>query len=435
MASLSKEELNASLDHWDQFSSDEQWEIKRQINNLPKEDPQRIRQQDQDYIWSIYDDIGNLSNGLSEESKQTLDNIYKRTEDRESLDASIANSFYFSHNYKGMSRDYYMQNEGHILRSHFGKEITPKEAYAAYDGDLEQALGNFPDGYNEERLDEYRSSYKKAFNDASSKYAPYKDLVDDVVLGLEYYQRDEGKEEMGVLDRMSSGRQAVEDFRERISRLSDEEQNIVLYMLSINAEARAKARGEDEKGFVKQTFEALTRGIKDLGGRAIRRSTYDYLSNAIQNEVDATTHWDKNDSRLMALTPDLAISKHGQKISIKDRFFLNEEMKKNISKTAIDAKLWDVAQGTLDPVEGNNFFTEKIWYPAMESVAPYAINSLNSFTGLAINQASFFDQSMRKSEQMYPNMSRNDMITKASIEAPIMAGIEKLQFDWIFKFN
>jgi hypothetical protein len=107
----------------------------------------------------------------------------------------------------------------------------------------------------------------------------------------------------------------------------------------------------------------------------------------------------------------------------------NKELARQRESVAIEAKLRQIAQGAVDPVKGSNWFTDKVYYPALNIAG--SIGSFAAPGGWAANLAAYVEDEQSRLEEA--GVSAEAVAMQAPLVGGVQAVLDRIQLGMLRK--
>jgi len=298
------------------------------------------------------------------------------------------------------------------------------------------------EGYDPKARDRYRAVAKRAFEQVKETADRLRPIANDIVGSLAREQGTrEGFENMRVF--------SVDELVKMVDAVPDKERPLLYSIVAQMAGVSPETADAKDKGLVKQTGEAVGRGLVDVL-RANKRALADNpaLINARslagaadrvevvgrRNPGESMVDWASRSMRGNYGAVDFVkdvITQNGQPF-LRDRRKLTEDeqaaLKGEVTamerERTIRTELRQIAEGVIDPIKGSNFFTEKVYYPALQNAA-YTGQAFMPFAGLPLLISSTVG--MRSEEMMQRGASIEDAQAMGLVSGVLEAPVEMMQ--------
>jgi len=274
------------------------------------------------------------------------------------------------------------------------------------------------DGFDAKQADDYLDTFKNAFERGSEAMAG---SHEEFGKAYEYLE-----DKMGVESREGE-RWAATD--KEIDVLLDSWEIEDIERFTEYAALRAAERG-DEKGFLKQSAEALLRGVKMRGREHFRVFERSALNDVIANAKAGRVEVVETGIAQVGLASRL-ITKF-EDISKGDASVLISKAERGLHRLEMAEKFVEVAERVVDPIKAGNWFTEKMWYPFMENISFTAQAMLPGGLGIAGTLSSTYDIRYREMKERHPGLNHEQLSVRAGIDAFIETPMEMLQAKLVF---
>lgn len=301
-------------------------------------------------------------------------------------------------------------------------------------------------GYDPKARDTYRGVAKRAFEQVKETADRLRPIANNIV---------------GSLAREQGARKGFEDSRgfstaemvAMVESVPDKERPLLYSIVAQMSEVSPETVDAKNKGVVQQTGEAVGRGFVDVL-RANKRALADNPSmiqaRALaegadrltvtgerrrgESLVDYATRSMRGNYGAVDFVKDV-VTQNGQPF-LKDRRPLTDDEKVSLKSevevmqrdAAIRSELRQIAEGVVDPIKGSNFFTEKVYYPALENAA-YSAQAFVPYAGLPLLINSTVG--MRSEEMMQRGMSIEDAQAGALVSGVLEAPVEMMQMKMV----
>jgi hypothetical protein len=281
------------------------------------------------------------------------------------------------------------------------------------------------EGYEDEGIDRYQEIFKEAFENANTTHAA---LREEAGLIFDFLADKHGVKE--------KNEEAAEDIdydqiRNILLSIPDESRPALYQMLQSSAEELGV-----DKGFWKQTGEALGRGFKNYAFLSHKYNLDEgFAQNTINHVDEGKDMWvRKDDSHAFWESKDKNLQSRWfpkqrptyRKATQEERKKFREDAETSLKIMDIDKEIGRIAEGIIDPVKGDNFVTEKIWYPFTGNLG-YMSQSLVPYAGIPLVLSSTANIRFDEIRERNPGIDRKDAMNMAMISAVPEAVIERLQ--------
>lgn len=280
------------------------------------------------------------------------------------------------------------------------------------------------DGFDAKQADDYLDTFKGAFDRGA-----------DVIAGdhetfRKTYEHLEAK--MGI-ESPEGGRWAATD--KEIDVLLDSWTIEDVERFTEYAALRAAEKG-DEKGFLKQSAEALLRGVKMRGREHFRVFERSALN-------DAIVHAKKGRKQVTPSLPQFAVgvvpigglsrtAARFEQVSEDEAAKIIDDAQRGLHRLDMAEKFVEVAERVVDPIKAGNWFTEKMWYPFMENISFTAQAMIPGGLGIAGTLSSTYDIRYREMRERHPGLDHEQLSVRAGISAFVETPFEMLQAKLVF---
>lgn len=297
-------------------------------------------------------------------------------------------------------------------------------------------------GYDPKARDTYRAISKRAFEQVKETADRLRPVADQIVGSL---AREQGTRE-GFEDVRGF---SIDELVAMVKDVPDKERPLLYSIVAQMAGVSPETADAKDKGLGNQTGESVARGFADVM-RANKRALADNpaLINARalagaadrvevtgrrkagESLVDWATRSMRGNYGAVDLVKDV-VTQNGQpflrdrrKLTEDEQAALKDEVGTMEQDRAIRSELRQIAEGVVDPIKGSNFFTEKVYYPALQNAA-YTGQAFIPFAGLPLLISSTVG--MRSEEMMNRGMTIEDAQKAALVSGVLEAPVEMMQ--------
>lgn len=304
--------------------------------------------------------------------------------------------------------------------------ITGADALTAFTRAAEQFRS--VDGWRDDLQDTYARTYVEAFENVAEQFADVRDLAETAYNVL--------RADRGLQEPREGDPQNLMELADMIVAIPEERRRDLLYAVT----AFADNATDEEKGFFQQSGESLYRSFENVIAGHLRnfdQMKLSSLQSALKEGRPVYHNWASNTStaeRIQTLegvfgagtemTGNLA--SHYWKLTESERGQLQASLNRNQALMDVVADLRDIAQGNVDPIEGSNFVTDKIWYPWLQNTA-YTAQAFIPYAGIPLLYSSTVDMRAQEIRRENPEIDRADAYKIAMVSGIIETPIEFLQ--------